>query len=77
MASTLGIGNRIVVDPRNSGISLAQAIILAEYGDTIIVQRESEKALGETIARQRRPGVKITFEVEDSQGWTQLLRKND
>jgi hypothetical protein len=47
--------NRIVVDERNVGFSLGQAIILAEYGDVIVVHTEKDKRLGEQAARQNRP----------------------
>jgi hypothetical protein len=61
-------GKRVEINQRDLGLSLAQAILLAEYGDVIVVHRESDKRLGEGLARQRRPGVRIDFVVEPVQG---------
>jgi hypothetical protein len=70
--------NRFVTDEIDSGVSLAQAIILAEFGDVIVVHEESEKRLGEELARVRKPGTKIDFVVEPGvdlkkQTWTGWL----
>ncbi len=59
--------NRIVVDKRNWGVSLAHAILLAQSGDTIVVHAEAQKALGEAMARMRQPNKRITFVVEPSE----------
>jgi hypothetical protein len=56
--------NRFVTDEIDSGVSLAQAITLAEFGDVIVVHTESEKRLGEETARLRKPTTRIDFVVE-------------
>ncbi len=77
----LGKTNRIEVNAKNRGLSLEQAIILAEYGDTVIVNTESQKELGERMARLKKPTIRISFAVKpNSNGrnvpWvTRLIRK--
>jgi hypothetical protein len=56
--------NRIGIEDRNLGLSLAQAILLAEFGDIIVVHTDSQKQLGERLTKQRKPDTKIVFVVE-------------
>ncbi len=52
---------RITIDATNYGVQLAQAIVMAEPGDILIVPSETVKALGEDMSRRARPGLKINF----------------
>ncbi len=76
-----GKTNRIEIDDKNYGLSLGQAIILAEYGDTIIVHTESQRELGESLARLEKPAVHIHFVVKPNSNGrnlshvTRLIRK--
>ena len=56
--------HRTEIDDRQFGLTLAQAIILAQFGDVIVVHSEAQKQLGENIARMKKPDIKIDFVVE-------------
>ena len=56
--------HRTEIDDRYFGLTLAQAIILAQFGDVIVVHSEAQKQLGEQVAGMRKPDIKIDFVVE-------------
>jgi len=55
--------NRFVVGEKRSQVNLAQAVVLAEFGDVVVVRTEREKSLGEALARRSKPATRIDFIV--------------